>query len=419
MSHEKWLVSGLSITVIIILSLTAALTSSLGWSNIAVTTLLFVIFYPLAWLAWKCYQFWCLSIMQLTTFTQVLREGDQSLRFKKQHKNNLLLELQKEISQLANENSDKSLQNQSIENLLSNILDMWSVPVCLFDHKLQLSYRNNAMNDFLQQPMLIGASSKDLGFYVDENRLSHDLFTDEWQCQSIRYVQKGENSWLFTAVDISKILHKNQNTIQNNLIRVLGHELRNSLTPMSSMADTLLCSDKLDEAQTRKVLFRIQQRSNRLMAFIEQYSKLSQLPPSQPIWFDFSEILLEAKSMISEGCQVKFQGNNKCYGDPNQVVQILINIFKNAQEACLEKNCEVNLSLYSVKNEQVIEITDNGPGFANLNNVLTPFYTTKVHGSGIGLSLCAEITRNHGGQLEVSNMTNGGARVTMTWSTAA
>lgn len=418
MSHEKWLVCGLSITVIIILSLTAALSWSIGWSSLSIATLLFFIFYPLAWLAWKGYQFWCLSIMQLTTFTQVLREGEQNLRFKKQHKHSLLLELQKEISLLAHENSNKNEQNKTVEILLSNIVDTWSVPVCLFDHQLQLTYRNNAMNELLQQPMLIGSNAKDLGFYVNENNFHHPIYDDKWQCHTIRYAQQGKNNWLFTAVDISQLLNKNQSFTQNNLIRVLGHELRNSLTPMSSMADTLLCSDVLNEAQTRKVLSRIQQRSDRLMTFIEQYSQLSQLPPVQPKWFDFSEVLVEAKAMVSQNCQVIFQGNNQCYGDANQVAQVLINVLKNAQEACVESNCQVNITIYSVKNDQVIEITDNGPGFANLDNVLTPFYTTKTRGSGIGLSLCAEITRNHQGQLSVSNVCDGGAKISMVWPTS-
>ena len=418
MSHEKWLVSGLSITVMIILSLTTALTWSLGWSHLAIATLLFFMFYPLAWLAYKGYQFWCVSIMQLTTFTQVLREGEQNLRFKKQHKHNLLLELQKEISLIAHKNVDKNKQNILVEKLLIDILDVWSVPVCLFDHQLQLTYRNNAMNELLQQPIIIGTAAKDLGFHLNENILSHPIYDDKWQCQNIRYVQQGKDNWLFAAVDISQLLNKNQSTTQNNLIRVLGHELRNSLTPMSSMADTLLCSEVLNEAQTRKVLSRIQQRSDRLMTFIEQYSQLSQLPPAQPKWFDFSGILVEAKAMVNERCQVQFQGHNQCYGDANQVAQVLINVLKNAQEACTESNCRVNITIYSVKNEQIIEITDNGPGFANLNNVLTPFYTTKTHGSGIGLSLCAEITRNHQGQLSVSNLNDGGAKISMTWPTS-
>jgi signal transduction histidine kinase len=415
MSHEKWLTSGLIITVITILTLTAALTWSLGWSNLAIATLIFCLSYPLVWIAWKGYQFWCLSIMQLTTFTQVLREGEHHIRFKKQHKHNLMHVLQKEISALALEKSSINKNNQTVESLLSHIIDEWSVPVCLFDEQLQLIYRNNAMNDLLQQPMLIGSLAKDLGFHLEDNNFSHPIYDDKWQCQSIRYTQQGKSNWLFTAIDISQLLNKNQSTTQNNLIRVLGHELRNSLTPMSSMADTLLCSDVLDESQTRKVLSRIQQRSDRLMTFIEQYSQLSQLPPARPSWFDFSDVLVEAKAMINESCHVSFHGNQQCYGDVNQVAQVLINIFKNAQEACTEVDCCIKITIYSVKNEQVIEVIDNGPGFANLDNVLTPFYTTKSHGSGIGLSLCSEISRNHQGKLLVSNISEGGAKISMAW----
>jgi signal transduction histidine kinase len=415
MSHEKWLIAGLSLTAVIMLLLTAALTWSLGWSHLAIVTLLFFLCYPLAWIARATYRFWCLNIMQLTTFTQVLREGEKNLRFKKQHKNNLLLELQKEISQLAQRNANKNEQNQTLETLLSHILDAWSVPVCLFDHQLRLTYRNNAMNELLQQPMLVGTHAEDLGFMLDNQQFSHAIYGDKWQCQSIRYAQDGKDNWLFSAIDISQLLNKNQSTTQNNLIRVLGHELRNSLTPMSSMADTLLSSEVLNEAQTRKVLSRIQQRSDRLMTFIDQYSQLSQLPPVQAQWFDFSALLIEAKAMISQRCQVSFQGNNQCYGDINQVAQVLINILKNAEEAVTEQNCQVNITLYSSNNEQTIEVTDNGPGFANLDNVLTPFYTTKPQGSGIGLSLCAEISRNHQGQLSVSNITDGGAKIAMTW----
>ncbi len=417
MSHEKWLVSGLSFTVAIILSLTAALTWSLGWSNLAIATLLFFIFYPLVWLAWKGHQFWCHSIMQLTTFTQVLREGERNLRYKKQHKHNLLLALQKEISLLAHENYDANEQNQTVETLLSHILDNWSVPVCLFNHQRKLTYRNNAMNELLQQPMLLGCSAEDLGFSIEQHIFTHPLFDENWQSQSIRYAQQGHENWLFTAINISQLLNKNQSTTQNNLIRVLSHELRNSLTPMSSMADTLLCSEVLDEVQTRKVLSRIQIRSNRLLTFIEQYSQLSQLPPSKPKWFDFPTILAEAQSMVHDDCQVEFQGSLQCFGDANQVAQVLINVLKNAYEACVERQCKVIIKVYSLNNEQVIEINDNGPGFANLENVLTPFYTTKTHGSGIGLSLCEGITRSHQGHMAVSNNADKGARITMTWPT--
>lgn len=421
-SHEQWLIFGLATTLMVILALIIALTYTLAWSKLATATLVFFLSYPLIWLAWRSYNFWKQAIMQLTTYTQVVREGETNLRFKEQHQDNLLAELQQEISALARGNAHKLQQNQTLENVLSHILDSWPIPVCLFDENNQLSYRNIAMKEKIQQPMLIGTAAKDLGFVIDNGNLTHSQFNQQWQCQSISYLFQQKKCHIFSALDISQPLHQQQSTTQQNLIRVLAHELRNSLTPMASMADTLLCNDSFNEDQVRLVLSRIRQRSNRLLSFIEQYSQLSQLPTPKSTWFEFNDLLEEAKSMITEPCIINYQGSNQCFADEQQMAQILINIFKNAQEACDEERCKIDVSLYYrqensqgyQQTKQVIDITDNGPGFANLDNALTPFYTTKSHGSGIGLSLCAEITRNHGGEFTLEN-TEHGARIRMTW----
>ncbi|WP_033091908.1 sensor histidine kinase [Colwellia psychrerythraea] len=422
LSHEQWLIFGLSSTLLIILSLVIALTSTLGWSLLASATLVFFLCYPLIWLAWRSYNFWRQAIMQLTTYTQVIREGETNLRFKVQHPDNLLAELQQEISALATGNEHKLQQNQTLDNVLSHILDSWPIPVCLFDENNQLSYRNIAMKDKIQQPMLVGTAATDLGFVLENGNLTHSQFNQQWQCQSISYLFQQKKCHIFSALDISQPLHQQQSNTQQNLIRVLAHELRNSLTPMASMADTLLSNDSFNEAQVRLVLSRIKQRSNRLLSFIEQYSQLSQLPAPQSTWFDFNDLLDEAKAMITAPCTISYQGSSQCYADEQQMAQILINIFKNAQEACDEECCEIQVSLYHrqessqgyQQTKQVIEINDNGPGFANLDNALTPFYTTKSHGSGIGLSLCAEITRNHGGDFILENTKNG-AKITLSW----
>ncbi len=424
LSHEQWLIFGLTSTLLIILSLVIALTSTLGWSLLATATLVFFLSYPLIWLAWRSYNFWRQAIMQLTTYTQVIREGETNLRFKVQHSDNLLAELQQEISALAMGNAHKLQQNQTLENVLSHILDSWPIPVCLFDENNQLSYRNIAMKEKIQQPMLVGTTASDLGFVLENGNLSHSQFNQQWQCQSISYLFQQKKCHIFSALDISQPLHQQQSITQQNLIRVLAHELRNSLTPMASMADTLLSNDNFNEEQVRLVLSRIRQRSNRLLSFIEQYSQLSQLPTPKSNWFDFNDLLDEAKAMITAPCKISYQGSNQCYADEQQMAQILINIFKNAQEACDEENCEIDVSLYHrqensqgyQQTKQIIEINDNGPGFANLDNALTPFYTTKSHGSGIGLSLCAEITRNHGGEFILENTKNG-AKITLSWPT--
>ncbi|WP_291614095.1 hypothetical protein [Colwellia sp.] len=197
LSHEQWLAFGLACTLTIIFSLTAALTYKMGWSKLAIATLLFFLAYPLIWLAWRSYHFWRQTIMQLTTYTQVILEGETNLRFKVQHKDNLLAELQQEISALAIGNADKAQQNQTLENVLSHILDSWPIPVCLFDENTQLSYRNIAMKDKIQQPMLIGTSAADLGFVMENDALSHSQFNQQWQCQIISYLYQQKKCHIF------------------------------------------------------------------------------------------------------------------------------------------------------------------------------------------------------------------------------
>jgi len=357
--------------------------------------------------------------MQLTTYTQILKEGESNLHFKKQHKDNLLLALQQEISALVLNTNNNKKHQQTLEQLLSHVLDAWPVPVCLFDEEMKLTYRNSAMNEQIQQPMLLGSKATTLGFILKNNQLTHGKFNDNWQCQNISFSQHNQQQWLFSAINISQLLHQNQSMTQQNLIRVLGHELRNSLTPMSSMADTLLNNDTLDEQQARLVLSRIKNRSDRLLTFIGEYSKLTQLPTPSSTWFDFNLVFDEAKSMQnSPKSHIHFTGIELCFGDSAQVSQMLINLFKNAIEAFdnnVDDDCEITVKLYHDQSNQTIEINDNGSGFANLDNALTPFYTTKKHGSGIGLALCVEIAKNHQGYLTVGNNINGGAKIIISW----
>lgn len=420
MSHERWLIIGLSTTVAVIFLLIGALAHSWQWDSLQIATLYFILLYPSVWFARHCYLFWRNSVMQLTTYTQMLKENVHNLHFKQQHPDNLLLELQNEISSLANLNYKKNEQQITVDNMLSQIMDAWSVPVCLFDQELKLTYRNSAMNELLQQPMLVGSTAKDLGFKVKQAVISHIKFDKKWQCQTIAYTQqsqdKNEKHWLFSAFDISQQLNQNQSATQQNVIRVLAHEIRNSLTPMYSMTDTLLSNESLDESQTRLVLSRINHRSHRLLNFISEYSQLSQLPPPKLQWFNISELLNEAKgAMQNTSSKLEFRGEQQCYGDLEQIAQVMINIVKNAEEAFEDDGLRINLTIYQSNGFQNIEINDNGPGFANLENVLTPFYTTKKEGSGIGLSFCSEVVRNHGGQLKVSNSSRGGACILMFW----
>jgi signal transduction histidine kinase len=276
------------------------------------------------------------------------------------------------------------------------------------------------MNIAVEAPMLVGSSAKELGFVLKKNILSHPKFNQEWQNQTISYddqsQDKNDKHWLFSAINVSKAVNQSQSTTQQKIIRVLAHEIRNSLTPMQSMTDTLLSEEEFEQTQTRLVLSRINERSKRLLLFISRYSELSHLPPPKFEWFSFTDLINDSRVILNDiEHSIDYQGNELCYGDMSQISQVMVNVLKNAKEASDKPELDIRIQVYSNSTHQIIEVTDNGPGFGNLENALTPFYTTKAQGSGIGLSLCSEIIRNHGGTVKVSNQEYDGASITMTW----
>jgi len=121
---------------------------------------------------------------------------------------------------------------------------------------------------------------------------------------------------------------------------------------------------------------------------------------------------------LPNDAKVIIRGEKRCFGDRSQLSMVFTNLFKNAQQACVESSLIIELKIYVENTSQTIEITDNGAGFTSLDNVLTPFYSTKAQGSGIGLALCREIVHQHGGQFCVSNApSTHGAFISMTWNT--
>ena len=136
----------------------------------------------------------------------------------------------------------------------------------------------------------------------------------------------------------------------------------------------------------RLVLTRINQRGCRLLSFIGNNSILSNLPPPINKWFDFQGVLTVANSMFEEiTCQIECQGIPQCFGDSEHIVQVMINILKNAKEVCKTDTAILHISAYYQQDRQVIEVTDNGPEFSHLDNVITPFYITEKNDSGEGI----------------------------------
>jgi len=197
------------------------------------------------------------------------------------------------------------------------------------------------------------------------------------------------------------------------VIRVIAHELNNSLAPISSLAHSgqILAQSPPDPEQLTRVFATIEGRARHLAGFIEGYAQFAKLPHPRlaPVSWP---VLLERLRVVAAYTLVGKPPQQPVSVDTAQLEQALINLLKNANESG-SGAAEVELAVMSTARGVAIEVRDRGPGFtpAALENALVPFYSTKETGTGLGLTLCREIVEAHGGRLRIANRDGGGALV--------
>jgi two-component system nitrogen regulation sensor histidine kinase NtrY len=199
------------------------------------------------------------------------------------------------------------------------------------------------------------------------------------------------------------------------VIRVIAHELNNSLAPISSLAHSgqILARAPPDPDQLARVFSTIEERARHLAGFIEGYSQFAKLPIPRVAPVDW-EILLERLRVVVQFTLSGTAPHRAISFDAAQIEQALINLLKNARESGSEV-ADIELSVSPAGGGCAVEVRDRGPGFspAALEHALVPFYSTKQTGTGLGLTLCREIVEAHGGRLRIANREGGGAVVTL------
>lgn len=414
-SVEFKLKASLSIFVLTLLFLIALVTHAWGWSTLATVTTVSLFFYPLCWIAWKAWRFWSSSLMRLTTYTQSLVMEESGVLPAQQGKSQLIDDLSREIGLLSQKALDNTSHSRSLSVLFGQLFEDLPIAIIVFAEDTTVTYVNKAAYAISEISLLQGMQASELGFTELNKQVRHPALESSWRCQSSYITYMGQSACLFTAIDITSELKQSEQAVQNNLVRVLSHELRNTLTPMSSMAETLLSMQQWDESQLRKVLERIKARADGLLTFVQRFAEVAKIPDAKKERFDIETLLEQTKVLLGERDQLNFNGQPTCYADPQLMAQVLMNLVKNALESNGEQGVEINISYHQSANKQYLCVDDNGSGFSNIENALTPLYTTKANGAGIGLAFVETVMSKHGGKVRLSNSPNSGARVELSW----
>jgi signal transduction histidine kinase len=210
-------------------------------------------------------------------------------------------------------------------------------------------------------------------------------------------------------------LHRQEVRTWKKVIRVISHELNNSLAPVASLAHSgaeLLKRGKLD--QLEKVFTTIAERAGHLEQFIQGYARFAKLPAPRPEPIHWPELVERLRGQIAFEIDGALPDTRARF-DPAQLEQALVNLLHNAHESG-SPAADVHLRVLRLPNAVAVEVSDRGTGMSEavLSNALLPFYSTKRGGTGLGLALVREIADAHGGRVSLANREGGGLSVTIT-----
>lgn len=355
-----------------------------------------------------------------------LHDGDYSISLADKGTKN-----SSQVISLFNQVTDKlRLEKQSLyqrELLLDKVVNATDVITVLVNHRGFIIFANLAAREFFRTKEIIGQQWTSL-VTQQAQQLTPQLQTPQaiiqltdgndnqlsrwhWSQHSLRL--HGAEHKLIMLKSMTKELNQQELKTWKKVIRVVNHELNNSIAPISSMCHSgKILAEKSNQPQLDMVFNTIGNRIQKLSEFVTNYSQLARLSTPNKQSFDLVTTMNRLKPLY----QFTLRANSQqfLYADESQIEQLLINLLKNANEVCPDEPCLVDISPHS----QYISLTvkDNGPGMSSdvLQQAFLPYFSTKSNGSGVGLSICKEVVEAHDGSIQLTNHAQGGLQITVT-----
>jgi nitrogen fixation/metabolism regulation signal transduction histidine kinase len=358
-------------------------------------------------------------LLTLSNLLAAIREGDYSVRARGARSDDALGEALIELNSLGKYLRDQRFGAVEASALLSKVMSEIELAVFTFDHDQKLRLVNRAGERLLAQPVerLLGRTASQLGLgdclEGEPARTIQATFpgaVGRWGMRRSTFREQGIPHHLLVLTDLSRTLREEERQAWQRLLRVLGHELNNSLAPIKSITgsmETLLAREPKPgdwQEDMKRGLSVISARAEALNRFMEAYTRIARLPPPKPRPVDVGKTL-DRIVRLETRLPVRLQGGPPVtlQADSDQLDQLLINLTRNAVDAALETKGGVRVGWRKQNTSLEIWIEDDGPGLANPGNLFIPFFTTKPGGSGIGLVLSRQIAEAHSGSLTLEN----------------
>jgi nitrogen fixation/metabolism regulation signal transduction histidine kinase len=358
-------------------------------------------------------------LRSVANLLEALRGGDYAIRGRYARKGDALGDVVLEANRLGATLRAQRFEALEASALLHKVLAEVDVAVLAFDGDDRIRLANRAASELMRRhpDALIGLTAAEAGLQgmLEGPRVSSETRefpgrSGRWQVMREIFRDSGRVFRLLVVTDLSQALREEERRAWRRLIRVIWHELNNSLAPIKSVIETsrdALAAGAPDPTEREELVHNlalVSERAESLRRFLSRYSELARMPEPTLDECDAAVLLRQVAAVQPPGrVHVEVEDGLQLRGDADQLQQALINLVRNAIEATGDGTAPVRLRAVRDGDSVVFEVEDSGPGVANPDNLFVPFFTTKPGGSGIGLLLARQVAEAHGGALSLRN----------------